>query len=143
MIHRRDAMIRLGQLGLGALTMPGLLGAEQAQAASPRGRARSCIYLFLWGGPPQMDLWDMKPDAPQGIRSEFRPIRTRVNGIDICDQMPLLAQHTDKVAVVRSLTHDSDVHEFSCHRMLTGRSLPPQRAIPANNRTRSDQPFFG
>ena len=73
MLHRRDAMIRLGQLGLGALTLPRLLGDESARAeSSARGTARSCIYLFLWGGPPQQDLWDMKPDAPQGIRSARR-----------------------------------------------------------------------
>jgi hypothetical protein len=61
MLHRRDAMIRLGQLGLGALTLPGLLGAERARAAPapPTRRARSCIYIFLWGGPPQQDLWDL------------------------------------------------------------------------------------
>src|SRR5438128_2541735 len=96
MLHRRDAMIRLGQLGLGALTLPGLLRVERARAASAatQRRAKSCIYIFLWGGPPQQDLWDMKPDAPQGIRSLFQPIRTVVPGVAICDQMPLLAQHT-------------------------------------------------
>src|SRR5947207_12662776 len=117
MIHRRDAMIRLGQLGLGALTLPGLLQAAPQSAKS----AKSCIYIFLWGGPPQQDLWDMKPDAPPGVRSQFQPIRTRVPGIDICDQMPLLAQHTDKLAVVRSVTHGSNVHEASVYHMLTGR----------------------
>ena len=67
MLHRRDAMLRLGQLGLGALTLPGLLQAQTTARGS--GRARSCILLYLWGGPPQQDMWDMKPDAPQGIRS--------------------------------------------------------------------------
>ena len=90
MLDRRDLMLRLGQFGLGALSLPSLLRAETERAPSTvhRARARSCILLFLWGGPPQQDLWDMKPDAPQGIRSHFRPIRTRVPGIDICDQMP-------------------------------------------------------
>lgn len=145
MLHRRDAMVRLGQLGLGAVTLPGLLDAQAARARSstPTGKAKSCIYLFLWGGPPQIDLWDMKPEAPQGIRSIFQRTQTRVPGIDICDQMPLLARHTDKVAVVRSVTHGSDVHEFSCHHMLTGRKLPAQRAFPGNNRTRMDYPHPG
>src|SRR5712691_4105982 len=114
MLNRRDAMLRLGQLGLGALTLPGLLHAETAvppSAPARRKQARSCIYLFLWGGPPQQDLWDMKPDAPQGIRSLFKPIRTAVSGINLCDQLPRLARHTDKVALVRSLTHPSDNHE--------------------------------
>src|SRR5207244_8063411 len=85
MLHRRDAMLRLGQLGLGALSLPALLRAKNAAAAparepSPNARrptpqARSCILLFLWGGPPQQDMWDMKPDAPDGVRSLFKPIR--------------------------------------------------------------------
>src|SRR5690242_3359118 len=129
MLHRRDAMLRLGKLGLGAVTLPGLLAGEQAPGKAttllaPRARAKSCILLFLWGGPPQQDLWDMKPDAPAGIRSPFQPIRTVVPGIDVCDQMPLLARHTDKVAVVRSVTHPSDVHEASVYHMLTGEPNP-------------------
>ena len=77
MLHRRDAMIRLGQAGLGALTLPGLLQAEQTATARLAGaKAKSCILLYLWGGPPQQDMWDLKPEAPDGIRSEFKPIDT-------------------------------------------------------------------
>src|SRR5690349_19844516 len=114
MLHRRDMMIRMGQLGLGALTLPGLLRAESAHAspaAARRARAKSCILLYLWGGPPQQDMWDMKPDTPQGIRSLFAPMHTAVPGIHICDQMPMLARHTDKIAFVRSMTHPSTAHE--------------------------------
>jgi hypothetical protein len=139
-------MLRLGQFGLGALTLPGLLDAEQGHArpalAAPKSKARSCIYLFLWGGPPQQDLWDMKPDAPAGIRSQFRPIRTVVRGIDVCDQMPLLARHTDKVAVVRSLTHSSNVHEPSVYHMLTGKQ-DMALTVPRNQRTRMHFPNVG
>ena len=143
MLHRRDAMLRLGQLGLGALTLPDLLSPVKASTArGTGGRAKSCIYLFLWGGPPQQDLWDMKPDAPAGVRSLFKPIRTRVPGIDICDQMPLLARHTDRVAVVRSVTHNSTVHEASVYHMLTGRT-DPTLVVPRNQRKRSEFPFFG
>src|SRR5436305_261894 len=113
MLHRRDAMLRLGHVGLGALTLPGLLHAEQQAAPARRRRARSCILLYLWGGPPQQDLWDMKPDTPQGIRSLFSPIRTVTPGLDISDQQPLLARHTDKLAVIRSMSHRSNVHEPS------------------------------
>src|SRR5262245_13333012 len=84
----------------------------------------------------------MKPDAPQGIRSLFAPIGTNVPGVTICDQMPLLARHMDKVAVVRSLTHDSDVHEASVYHMLTGKKNPTL-VVPRNQRRRSDFPFFG
>src|SRR5262245_44579818 len=147
MLNRRDAMLRLGQLGLGSLTLPGLLSSEKAHA-SPRtavrglaGKAKSCIYIFLWGGPPQQDLWDMKPSAPVGIRSLFQPISTNVPGIQICDQMPLLARCMDKVAVVRSLTHPSTVHGASIYHMLTGKQHASNAdALP---RRRSDFPCFG
>src|SRR5438270_6968245 len=143
MLHRRDAMLRLGQVGLGALSLRALLRAERAAAdpgrrlSSLRGpgidagskacapaRAKSCIFLFLWGGPPQQDMWDMKPDAPDGIRSLFKPIRTAAPGIEICDQMPLMAQVMDRVTLIRSMTHGSDNHEPSVYHMLTGQVNP-------------------
>jgi hypothetical protein len=141
MLHRRDLMLRLGQYGLGALSLPGLLAAEsrpRKQGERP-SKARSCILVFLWGGPPQQDLWDMKPDAPSGIRSLFRPVRTRTPGIDICDRMPLLAKQTDKLAIVRSLTHPSNEHEAGVYHMLTGKPNPTLR-VPTNQRTRRDFP---
>jgi hypothetical protein len=140
MLNRRDALLQLGQYGLGALTLPGLLQAEGTRAVRhPRRKAKSCILIFLWGGPPQQDLWDMKPDAPAGIRSLFKPIRTRVPGIDICDQMPRLARHTDKLAIVRSVTHPSNEHEVGVYHMLTGKQNPRLR-VPLNQRKRSDFP---
>jgi hypothetical protein len=143
MLHRRDAMIRLGQLGLGALALPELLHAATPTAPPrPPGKAKACIYVFLWGGPPQQDLWDMKPGAPEGVRSQFKPIHTCVPGIDICDQMPLLAQQMDKVAVVRSVTHNSTVHEASVYHMLTGRQNPTLIS-PRNQRRRTDFPNIG
>ncbi len=144
MLNRRDAMIRLGRIGFGLGGLAGLLGADRARStgALPRQKSKSCIYIFLWGGPPQQDLWDMKPDAPQGIRSLFQPARTVVPGIHICDQMPLLARQMDKVAVVRSVTHQSNVHEASVYHMLTGRQNP-QLVVPRNFRRRSDFPNFG
>jgi hypothetical protein len=143
MINRRDAMVRLGQLGLGSLSLPVLLSSERASAARPSsaGKAKSCIYIFLWGGPPQQDLWDMKPDAPQGIRSLFQPVHTVVPGIDICDQMPLLAQQADKIAIVRSVCHNSNAHESSVYHMLTGKENPT--LVSPNFRRRTDFPNFG
>jgi hypothetical protein len=147
MLNRRDAMMRLGQLGLGALTLPGLLSAEQAQAARVaalpgKRRAKSCIFLFLWGGPPQQDMFDLKPDAPAGIRSQFAPIRTVVPGIDVCDQMPLFAQHADKTAIIRSMSHESNNHEPSVYHTLTGKRNPTL-SVPRNQRRRSEFPNFG
>jgi hypothetical protein len=119
-LHRRDAMIRLGQLGAGALTLPALLQARAETQPTPTRRgntADSCIYLFLWGGPPQHDTFDLKPDAPAEIRGEFMPIRTNVPGIDICEKLPRLARLADKYAIVRSLTHPSNNHEPSVQYM--------------------------
>jgi hypothetical protein len=142
MLHRRDAMLRLGRLGLGALTLPGLLRAETLHAPATQRKARSCIYLFLWGGPPQQDLWDPKPDAPQGIRSLFAPMKTVVPGIQIGDQMPLLARQMDRVAVVRSVCHGCNIHEPSVYHMLTGRQNPTL-IVPRNQRRRTDFPGVG
>jgi hypothetical protein len=143
MLHRRDAMIRLGQAGLGALTLPGLLRAEQSSAAaSGRATAKSCILLYLWGGPPQQDMWDMKPDAPEGIRSQFKPIDTVVPGIQICDQMPRIARHTDKTAIIRSYTHPSNAHEVGVYHTLTGK-INNTLVVPRNQRNRNDFPNTG
>jgi hypothetical protein len=145
MLHRRDAMIRLGTAGLGALALPNLLGAEQSaarNAPAPRGRAKSCILLYLWGGPPQQDMWDLKPEAPEGIRSQFRPIDTVVPGIRICDQLPRIARHTDKMAIVRSYTHPSNTHEVGVYHTLTGK-INNTLAVPRNQRNRGDFPNTG
>ncbi len=75
----------------------------------------------MWGGQPQQDMWDMKPDAPEGIRSAFAPIRTNVPAIQLCDEMPMLAHQADKLALVRSVTHPSNSHEPSVYRTLTGK----------------------
>jgi hypothetical protein len=142
MLHRRDAMIRLGQAGLGALALPSLLRAEQSAAESSpavRARAKSCILLYLWGGPPQQDMWDMKPHAPEGIRSQFSPIDTVVPGIQICDQMPQVARHTDKMAIIRSYTHPSNTHEVGVYHTLTGK-INNTLAVPRNQRNRGDFP---
>lgn len=153
MLHRRDMMMRLGQFGAGALTLPALLRSERARAdaaksaAAPKspkaaGTAKSCILVYLWGGPPQQDMWDMKPEAPSGVRSHFHPIPTVVPGIDVCNEMPLFAKYTDRTAIIRSLTHDSNNHEPSVYRTLTGR-INNTLAVPRNQRNRRDFPNVG
>ncbi len=143
MLHRRDAMIRLGQAGLGALALPNLLRAERTSAeAQPKARAKSCILLYLWGGPPQQDMWDLKPEAPEGIRSQFAPIDTVTPGIRICDQLPRIAKHTDKMAIIRSYTHPSNAHEVGVYHTLTGK-INNTLAVPRNQRNRNDFPNTG
>jgi hypothetical protein len=86
--------------------------------ASP---AKSCILLMLVGGPSHLDTWDMKPDAPAHIRGPFRPIKTNVPGIEICEIFPRMARHADKFALIRSLHHEAAaVHDTGHQLMQTG-----------------------
>jgi hypothetical protein len=79
---------------------------------------RACIALRLTGGPSQLDTWDMKPDAPSGIRGPYRPIRTNVPGIEISEIFPRMARHADQYAVIRSVHHDATTHEAAEDAML-------------------------
>jgi hypothetical protein len=141
MLNRRDAMVRLGQLGMGGIALPALLQGQTASADAARrgGRPKSCILVYLWGGPPQQDIWDMKPEAPEGIRSAFRPIQTSVPGLHLCEHLPRLARHADKLALVRSVTHASTVHEPSVYYTLTGKQNN-SLVVPRNQRSRRDFP---
>jgi hypothetical protein len=87
-------------------------------------------------------MWDLKPEAPQGIRTIFQPIRTVVPGFDISDQMPLMARHADKIALIRSMSHQSNVHEPSVYHTLTGKQNATLIS-PRNMRRRTDFPNFG
>jgi hypothetical protein len=119
-VTRRE-LLRVGGLGLAGLSLPALLRG-QAAAAPGRGRlARSCIQLFLWGGPSQLETFDLKPHAPDSIRGDFRPIPTRVPGTHISEHLPRLARLADRYAIVRSLTHSGVNHGTSAYHMLTGR----------------------
>src|SRR4051812_22517293 len=82
----RRRVLQLGAVGLGGLSLPGLLRLEAAE--TPRPRARSVIMLFLSGGPSHLDMWDLKPDAPEEIRGSFRPTATRVPGIHVSEHLP-------------------------------------------------------
>src|SRR6266702_492924 len=100
MMQRSDCWSRreLLQFGVGGLTTgllgEALIGAVSADTQQPAASARSVIYIFLSGGLSQLDSFDLKPDAPEGIRGEFRPIATRTPGIQICEHLPLLAQRS-------------------------------------------------
>ncbi len=126
---RRD-LLKAGAIGLFGMTWPELLaGRDIARAAASHdrsfGKAKSCILLFMWGGPAHQDTWDLKPEAPAEIRGEFRPISTNVAGIQIGEHFPLLAQRTDKLAIVRSLSHVDVNHTTATHFLLTGQPPPP------------------
>jgi hypothetical protein len=144
MLHRRDALLRLGHAGIAGLSLPAMLRAEKTglPVLGSGGTAKSCILIYLWGGPPQMDMWDPKPHAPDGIRSQFGTISTNVSGIQFTDQLPRMAQHADKMAVIRSFTHDSNQHEVGVYHTLTGK-VDNTLAVPRNRRNRRDFPNVG
>ncbi|MFO1093900.1 MAG: DUF1501 domain-containing protein [Planctomycetaceae bacterium] len=124
----RRRIIQAGGLGLLGLGLPELLAGrtEATVVSEPKfGQAKSCILLFMWGGPAHQDTWDLKPAAPREIRGEFAPIPTRVPGIQISEHFPLLAERTDQLAIIRSMTHGNVDHLFSTHFLLTGQPPPP------------------
>lgn len=122
----RREFLRAGSLSLMGLSLPALLQAQQTsvRVKVPRKPAKACILLFMWGGPAQQDTWDPKPFAPEDYRGEFRPIRTSVPGIQICEHLPRLAQRMDKLALIRSMTHGDVNHTTATHELLTGHPLP-------------------
>jgi uncharacterized protein DUF1501 len=135
-IGRRE-LLRIGGLSLLGLTA-GKLNQLRAQQPAVRERAKSCVFLFLFGGPSQVDLWDMKPNAPPEIRGEFKPAATNVPGIQICEHLPKLAQTMDKICLVRSMTHRMNVHGPACSEIFTGREY--FQAPTTDQATREDWP---
>ncbi len=123
LISRRTAVQAgaVGLLGLGTNHLEALRAASPAGAS--HGTAKSCIYIFLSGGLSQHESFDPKPDAPEAIRGEFRPIATRAPGVAICEHLPGLALRGRRWSVVRSLTHRSNDHTVGHYLMLTGRSV--------------------
>src|SRR4051794_31061685 len=115
----RREFLRAGSLPLLGLGLPQLL-AGRALSAPTSPRAKACIVLFMWGGPAQQDTWDMKPAAAPEYRGEFSPTPTNVPGTHICDPLPRLARHADKLALLRAMTHDDVNHTTSTHHLLTG-----------------------
>jgi hypothetical protein len=116
----------IGLLGLGVNQLDALRALAPAGSQGARTKARTAIYIFLSGGLSQLDSFDLKPEAPDSIRGEFKPIATRTTGIRICEHLPLLAQRNHLWSLVRSLTHRTNGHSEGHQIMLSGRSdLPP------------------
>lgn len=115
----RRSFLRIGALGMGGLALPEILRAEAATGGR-RMNHKAIIMIYLPGGPPHQDSFDLKMDAPSEIRGEFKPIATNVPGIQICEHLPLMARMMDKVTVIRSMADARDDHsDFMC---LTGRT---------------------
>jgi hypothetical protein len=110
----RRGFLRIGALGVGAgaLTLADLFRLEaRAEGSARPTRQKSVINIFLGGGPPHQDMWEIKTEAPAGIRGDFKPINTRVTGIQICEVFPRIAARMDKCVVIRSLVGAPDRHD--------------------------------
>ena len=126
-VSRRTAVQAgaLGLLGLGTNHLESLRAADSREAFPGAGTAKTVLYIFLSGGLAQQDSFDLKPDAPDGIRGEFQPIQTATPGIQICEHLPGLAKRSEQWALVHSMTHPSNSHTRGHYYMLTGRSDIP------------------
>ena len=133
----------ISALGLGLGDLESRLAFAQENGHSlPVKRAKACIFLFMWGGPSQLETFDMKPDAPAEVRGTFNPTSTKVPGIQICEHFSQLASMTDKLAIIRSLTHDDPAHLSSGHATLTGQ-LAPVLKSDADPPSAKDSPHLG
>ena len=114
----RREFLQIGALGLGGLTLSQLLAAESQASATTRHKA--VIMIYLVGGPPHQDLWDLKPDAPAEIAGPMRPINTNVPGMEICELLPQLAARADRLAIIRSIADAQADHD--AYQVFTGRT---------------------
>lgn len=121
----RRTLLKAGGMGLMGLTMPKLLrAAESPRAVNIPKRAKSVIFLFQWGGPSHIDMFDLKPDAPDGIRSPHGSIKSAVPGLHVNEHMPKTAKIMDKVTLIRSMTHEMTHHNSAGYYALTGHEPP-------------------
>ena len=133
---RRD-FIKVGSAGLLGLTLPQLLQLESqvnAQVPVPNStnrRATSVIMVWLAGGPATIDMWDLRPNAPEGIRGEFHEINTAADGVRICEHLPMMARVMDRCSIVRSLNHGIPSHGPATVHMTTGNRPTPAIQYPA------------
>jgi hypothetical protein len=122
-LSRRN-FLQLGGLALGGLSMPQILRAEEAAGVSKHGKG--VIMVFLPGGPPHQDMWDLKTDAPSEVRGEFQPIQTKVPGIEICELFPRLASLADRLTFIRTIVGATGAHYATqCLSGHTDRNMPP------------------
>lgn len=145
-LSRRE-WLRVGGLGALGLSLHDLLAAraaaKPAHVASSFGRAKSCIILFLMGGPPQHETWDPKPEAPLEIRGNLKPISSRVPGLAVGELMPRVAALTDKICVLRAVATNDNAHSSSGYWMLTGTPHSPTNSENATPGPPNDRPCLG
>ncbi len=116
----RRQLLQVGGAGLFGMSLPRILEAQAIQSGI-RPRARSVMFLFQFGGPSQLETFDMKPAAPEKIRGPFKPIPSRTPGLRICEHLPRLANVSDKFCVLRTMTHTYNDHSGAGHYLQTGK----------------------
>ncbi|MBP85346.1 MAG: hypothetical protein CMJ64_01300 [Planctomycetaceae bacterium] len=121
-LTRRHA-IKIGGAGMLGLTLPKLLRAERG-AGSIKARAKSVIFLFQWGGPSQIDTFDMKPNAPNTVRSPYQAIDSSVPGVQVCEHLPEMTKRMDRVCLIRSMTHRMNNHAPAGYYAISGHEPP-------------------
>jgi hypothetical protein len=119
----RRQLLQIGGISALGLGLPRLLQAR-APTDAGRGSERSCIFIYLYGGPSQIDMWDMKPNATPEIRGPYKPISTATPGVQITELMPRVARLTDRFCLIRSLTHSQPDHTKANTMLLSGQSKP-------------------
>jgi hypothetical protein len=122
--HRlsRRSLLRIGTAGFAGLNLPALLRASERSNGS--SKAKHIIFLHQFGGPSHLDTFDLKPDAPEGIRGTFQPIATSVPGVTITEHLPRMAKMLGRVAQVRSVHHNMKNHNSATYYSLTGHAPP-------------------
>jgi Protein of unknown function (DUF1501) len=128
-LHRRD-FLKAGAIGGLGLSLASYLRLAKAGEIAP-AKGRSAIYINLTGGPTHLDTFDLKPDAPAEIRGEFKPIKTNVPGMEICELMPKLAQCADKYIILRGVSHSIAAHNLGTDYMNTGNRPLPSLDYPS------------
>lgn len=140
-VTRRE-LLQAGGAGLFGTSL------QRAQAAlvhqpAIRARAKSVMFIYLFGGPSQLETFDLKPDAASGIRGPYRPIASRTPGLLISEKLPRLASISDRYCLVRTVNHRHNDHN-GCHYIQTGHPLPPaQRGAAMVDATEKDWPAMG
>lgn len=141
-VTRRETL-QAGGAGMLGMSLAKVIAAETLQTEHIQPRAKSVLFVFLYGGPSQLETFDMKPEAPSSIRGPFRPIDSRSPGLRICEHLPRLAERSDQFAMVRTVHHPENNHNGT-HFIQTGRALPPaDRGAARVAATRKDWPAFG
>lgn len=139
----RRAMLQYGGVSLASPWLPAMVARSARAAAGPR-RIKSCLFWFQVGGVSQPDTFDMKPDLAENFRGEFAPIETNVPGMLVCEHLPQVAQHMDKLCVVRSMHHRMLCHNPGIYAALSGREVGESKAVSVKTfASREDYPHLG